>query len=725
LFTGAAYNAGGLCIPGLPPGFSTCVETNVRAESPAFSTLGQSNINFDFNYIANGDGLVDNASVYYNAGAGWVLLTNTIKSPICASGQGEWSRYSVVLPAVCDNNPAVQVGINWTNNDDGVGTDPSVAIDSVNIYAVTGGSSLVYCVDSATIVVGEPTAINTTVDSFTNPLCFQSNDGTISVTATGGTPGYSYLWSDGSTNEDAVSLAPTDIGLTVTDANGCTDTIQQRLIVFNPITLIRNSVTPNSCVGNPDGAVSVTRMFGAPAITYLWNTGQTTLNLTNVRDGDYTLVATDGNGCIDTIQARITPSVVLVPTDVTTNALCAGQSGSSTITVSGGTGSYTFDWGASSTSTTNTAILGGGLHVVTITDSGNGCTGVDSISVTVPLPLTLNTTVTNVSCSSAGAGSDGAIATTVTGGTTAYSYNWSNGMNMATATGLTAGIYNITVTDANNCTITNTDTVIGAVPVVVTIDTLVGMLGCDLVANGSLEAQAVGGTSFAYSWSNGITTAANGGLGAGSYTVVATNTDGCSDSATVVITAPSIPTLDAYVSVTGVTSDTIQPGDNITIYANGGTGQSYTWTGAGVGNPNIATPNTANSVVAPDAQGTYTYIVTSDITTNGTTCSVMDTVFVTVEPAYVGMADAFTPNGDGLNDLFRPITLRAEDIIQFRVYNRFGQQVYLGDDLDNNGWDGTLNGVAQPRDVYIYVLEYKRATDRIAKTIRGRVTLLR
>ncbi|AVP99270.1 hypothetical protein C7S18_19795 [Ahniella affigens] len=124
---GAVYDTGGLC------GILFCPQTNMRAESPAFTTVGSSAVSLSFDYIANGDALTDNASVLYNIGAGWVVVTPSLKSPLCGTGHGQWARFEALLPAEAGNQPNLRIGINWTNNDDGVGTDPSVAINNVQV----------------------------------------------------------------------------------------------------------------------------------------------------------------------------------------------------------------------------------------------------------------------------------------------------------------------------------------------------------------------------------------------------------------------------------------------------------------------------------------------------------------------------------------------------------------------------------------------------------------
>jgi hypothetical protein len=124
---GAEYDAGGLC------GVFLCTQTNRRAESPVFSTIGFTNISVSFDFIGNGDALLDNASMWYNAGSGWTLLAPSLKSPNCGSGQGQWTYSNIALPIVAENNANVKIGFNWTNNDDGIGSDLSFAVNNIVI----------------------------------------------------------------------------------------------------------------------------------------------------------------------------------------------------------------------------------------------------------------------------------------------------------------------------------------------------------------------------------------------------------------------------------------------------------------------------------------------------------------------------------------------------------------------------------------------------------------
>lgn len=133
---GAAYDAGGLC------GFLYCPQTNRRAQSPAINCTGYSTITLSFNYIEFGSGTVDNMTLWYYDGAAWSQISDPAKTPCCGGAcngfrQGQWTNYSIVLPASANNNPNVRIGFKWENNDDGVGTDPSFAVDDISL-SVTG-----------------------------------------------------------------------------------------------------------------------------------------------------------------------------------------------------------------------------------------------------------------------------------------------------------------------------------------------------------------------------------------------------------------------------------------------------------------------------------------------------------------------------------------------------------------------------------------------------------
>ena len=161
------------------------------------------------------------------------------------------------------------------------------------------------------------------------------------------------------------------------------------------------------------------------------------------------VTVTDAGGCTGTTSATVTqPASALNATASATNVACnGGATGAITLTPSGGTSPYTYDWGGGITTQNRTA-LAAGNYSVTVTDA-KGCTQTISQTITQPSALALSVSKTDVSCTG---GTDGAITLTVTGGTTAYSYNWGGGITTQNRSGLSAGTYSVTVTDANGCT---------------------------------------------------------------------------------------------------------------------------------------------------------------------------------------------------------------------------------------------------------------------------------
>lgn len=129
---GAAYDAGGWCAFGLG-GFGDGTPTDKRAESPAINCTGFSTITLAFNYIENGSGTIDDATLWYFDGTVWAQLSNPAKTATGCGGQGIWTAYSITLPATANNNPNVKIGFRWVNDDDGVGSDPSFAVDDITL----------------------------------------------------------------------------------------------------------------------------------------------------------------------------------------------------------------------------------------------------------------------------------------------------------------------------------------------------------------------------------------------------------------------------------------------------------------------------------------------------------------------------------------------------------------------------------------------------------------
>ncbi|MEO8147352.1 MAG: T9SS type A sorting domain-containing protein [Bacteroidia bacterium] len=443
------------------------------------------------------------------------------------------------------------------------------------------------CVILANIILTQPNAIalSTTIKDVT---CFGGNNGKVTVLATGGTSPYTYVWSNGQTNAAATNLTAGTYTVTVTDTKGCSLSIsatvgQSPQLVCSANVGCMNNV---SCFGGSNGKLCVSVTGGKAPYTYSWNTSPvaTTAAVNNVPAGTYTVVVTDKNGCTTSCTFTITqPAALVVAPLASTNVSCKnGSNGTASITtVTGGTPPYSYSWNTVVTATTTSVSgLTAGTYKVTVTDA-NGCTATATVKITQPTQLVLNTTKTNLACNGAGTGS---ITATATGGTPAYIYTLNPGAitnGTGLFTGLGAGTYDVTVTDANGCSVTKTGIVITE-PSALTMDPTSGTdVNCFGGNNGTATAGAVaGGTPpYVYIWNTippqGTATAT--GLTAGTYIVMVTDAKGCTVSGTVIVNQPAAPLAIAIINQTNITCSGGTTGD-ATADATGGTAPyTYEW----------------------------------------------------------------------------------------------------------------------------------------------------
>jgi hypothetical protein len=481
------------------------------------------------------------------------------------------------------------------------------------------------CTDTEQVTISQPAALVASIAAPTNVLCFGQANGSATASATGGTGSYLYSWNTTpvQTTATATGLTAGTYTVTVTDQNGCTDT--EQVTISQPAALVASIAAPTNvlCFGQANGSATASATGGTGSYLYSWNTTpvQTTATATGLTAGTYTVTVTDQNGCTDTEQVTISqPAALVASIAAPTNVLCFGQAnGSATASATGGTGSYLYSWNTTPVQTTATATgLTAGTYTVTVTDQ-NGCTDTEQVTISQPAALVASIAApTNVLCFGQANGSATASAT---GGTGSYLYSWNTTpvQTTATATGLTAGTYTVTVTDQNGCTDTEQVTISQPAALVASIAAPTNVL-CFGQANGSATASATGGTgSYLYSWNTTPvqTTATATGLTAGTYTVTVTDQNGCTDTEQVTISQPA-----ALVASIAAPTNVLcfgQANGSATASATGGTGSYlYSWN-----TTPVQTTATATGLTA----GTYTVTVTDQ---NGCT----DTEQVTIsQPA--------------------------------------------------------------------------------------------
>ncbi len=394
-------------------------------------------------------------------------------------------------------------------------------------------------IQTQTVVVtgsGGGLVYNTTAN---NPLC-NGGAGTATASATTGTSPYTYSWSSGGqTTQTATGLSAGTYTVLVTDATGCSST--KAIVVTQPPALNAAASGVNATC-TVLGSATASGSGGTGGFAYSWSAGgQTTQTVSGLSAGVYTVKITDVNGCTQTATVNITgapgPGAGI---STSTNPTCFGfNNGSATVTATGGSGSYTYAWAPNGGTGATGTSLSAGTYTVTVTDN-NGCTSTATVTLTQPAAVVPGVTNTsNVSCNG---GSNGVITLTTGGGTGSYTYAWSNGQTNANATGLSAGNYSVTVTDANGCTGTASAAITEPTALTVTAN------GINACSNATATSNAAGGTpNYNYAWNNGQTTANATGLTTGTYTLVVTDANGCtaSDTAIINVSPPPIVTFTA------------------------------------------------------------------------------------------------------------------------------------------------------------------------------------
>ncbi|MBI3519421.1 MAG: SprB repeat-containing protein, partial [Bacteroidetes bacterium] len=387
----------------------------------------------------------------------------------------------------------------------------SINIDELEIQ---GGASINYvAVDNfrwSTISTLAATATSTAVS------CNGGSNGRASVSVTGGTTPYVYSWSpSGGTASLATGLSAGTYTCTITD--GASTQITATVTVSQPSAIsVTPSFTAPSCNGGSNGRASVSVTGGTSPYFYSWApSGGTGSTATGLSVGSYTCTITDNNSCTKPQTFNITQPSALVTSTAVTNVACnGGSNGVAAISASGGAGGYTYLWSNGGSTSTITGLLAS-VYSATVTDANN-CKSIKAATVTQPPALVTATAVTNVACNG---GSNGVAAISASGGAGGYTYLWSNGGSTSTITGLLAGVYTATVTDANSCTSIKSAQI--TQPTALATSTSVTNVSCNGGSNGVASVTASGGAGgYTYSWApSGGTAATATGLSQGNYTV--------------------------------------------------------------------------------------------------------------------------------------------------------------------------------------------------------------
>ena len=541
-------------------------------------------------------------------------------------------------------------------------------------------------------------------------------------------------------------------------------------------------VTNPPCTANT-GSITVNINGGSGTYGYSWNTTppQTTQTISNLGPGSYMVTVTDSiSGCTkDTTFVLTNGSSLQVAIDSSVNVSCnGGNSGIAYASASGGLGSVTYSWDTNPIQTSATAIgLSAGTYNVTVTDSV-GCISVATVVITEPNALLVNPTM--IGMPSCNGGSDGTAIANANGGVSPYTYSWNTTPIQTTqsASGLSAGQYIVTVTDANGCVATGNVLITQPAPISNSIQ--ITNITCHNGNDGAITLTSSGGTApYSYSWSTSANTSnTETGLSSGIVYVTTSDNQGCSVTDTIQITNPDSMSLTlTHTSASCNTDD----GTATAVVVGGNTPYNYLWSvnnqitqtadslpggmvsvvvmdanGCAVsGSINIDTVNIHTAVagadpatgIAPlivnfsnnsqnttayfwdfgdgntstDFAPTHTYlengtyvVVLTSINSGG--CMAYDTLIIDVINELI-IPNVFTPNGDGVNDNLVFKNLHAFPDNKLIVLNRWGKTIF-----EKTGYQNDWNGANNSDGTYFFILELNDKDNTVHK---GTITILR
>jgi gliding motility-associated-like protein len=430
------------------------------------------------------------------------------------------------------------------------------AANNQNTQEATGLAAGIYivtitdanqCTFEANTEIQEPTLLELNLGQ-NDVLCFGNSTGDISLNVNGGTEPYVYSWLGpngfSSAIEDIAALGAGTYIVVVTDAFGCTATISTD--IMEPSTGIMPTMSPEDliCFNGSNGSATITVAGGTGPFSYVWENGSTSPTVNNLIAGTHFVTITDSGGCTSVDTAFVTQREEIMVSLSQTGPLCFdGNDGAASITeirynnTIANITDFTLLW-SNGLSTVNTnTLVGGQTYLVTVTD-GLGCSGLGSI--TIDNPEEIRAVIQNEDDPNCFNGNDGEATVLGIGGTAPYTYAWDNAAaNQTTETAevLSSGIYTVTISDMNDCTVSTVITI--GQPDPIGIQLIEESESCDGRADGTITSIIQGGApTYSYEWSNGETTTELASLSVGTYNLTITDANGCQNFSGAEITAP-------------------------------------------------------------------------------------------------------------------------------------------------------------------------------------------
>ena len=501
----------------------------------------------------------------------------------------------------------------WSNSE----TSSGILDLTANTYSVTvtDGNQCTAIEELEIIEEFQPISLT---PSSTPVDCNGNQTGTAAINATGGTAPYSYLWSNGNTNNVNTNLSAGIYSVTVTDNFNMSETAN--VTVSEPIAL-QLSIDPQStyngflisCYNCNDGHIQANVIGGTSPYAYNWSTQGTTAQQNNLNEGNYSVTITDSNGCqipgsINLDAPNPLSVSIIASSDYSGYEIdCPGASnGEATALVNGGVAPYIYSWNTGAT-TESISQLSAGIYNVTVTDQ-NGAIATNSLNIEQPENMQLTFSATDNLCHN---NSNGSLHVGVSGGVGPYSFSWNTGGTDNTIGGLIADTYTVTVTDQNNCIVTQSHPILH--PTEISINTTITEASCANANNGAIDLEVSGGVApYSYYWSTGAQLEDINNLQAGVYTVAIIDGNGCHHlSGNLSVGEPDAIT--PIFTINDLSNYQIADGSITTLMSGGVPPYSFNWSNG------ASTQHLSNL-----AQGVYTVTITDSNNCNHISSATID-----------------------------------------------------------------------------------------------------
>ena len=625
---------------------------------------------------------------------------------------------NITSPVVCNG------GTGLINISTSGGTAPFVGTGNFTVlagtytYNVTDASG---CTASVTITLTQPPVLSITLSQI-NVNCNGFATGTITANPVGGQAPYTYSWSNGQTTQTISNLLAGTYSVIITDQLGCIKTASTVITQPSAAITLQETHVNVLCFGNNTGSINLTPAGGILPYTYLWSNSATTQDINTLIAGNYSVSVTDGNGCQAVLSVTITqPNQPLTVGYIVTNVSCFGLiNGSIDVTPVGGTAPYTYFWSTTQVSQ-DISNLAPGQYIVSITDANN-CVSSTAITVTQPLaPLSVSISQAPITCYGY---NDGQLTANGAGGTIPYSYVWQPGAAAGSINSLLGpGTYTVQVTDANGC-VSNASATLNSPPALIASFTVSDNVVC-LPASVTFTNASIGTfTSVLWNLSTGVSSnssqfnVALSALGCINATLTITDVNGCTADTTISNVVCVVPGPTA--SFTSNTPDINFETGEITFTNTSINEDQVLWE---FGDNTQSTLDNPTHYYPAETFASYDVTLIA-IDVNGCIDSVTQT-FELNDNLKLNVPNSFTPNGDGLNDVFLPI-FNAESGVKeykFEVYNRWGQLVFETGDL-TTGWDGKYKTKICQQGSYNWIIYYQDFSKN-PYNVNGHVTLIK